>query len=71
MVLSPVWIRETNPDAVASLQELTWRNGLITDGIAAPSLANAQSLVRISKVPPLPLSIIQLDCKNKLFVIFC
>ena len=68
--IHPFCVGETNPDAVADLQELTRRYDLISEGNAAPSLSDAQSLVGISKVT-LPLSLIQLDCQNKLFVIFC
>jgi hypothetical protein len=69
--IHPFCIGETNPDTVASLQDLTRRYNLITKGNATPSLADSQqSLVGISKIT-LSLSLIQLDCQNKFFVIFC
>ena len=40
--IHPFCVGETNPDTVASLQELTRRYDLITEGNAAPSLADAQ-----------------------------
>jgi hypothetical protein len=53
-------VRKTNPDAVASLQDLTPCYDLIIKGKAAPSFSEAQALVGISKVA-FPLSLIQLD----------
>jgi hypothetical protein len=45
--IHPFCAGETNPNAVASLQELTRRYDLITEGNAAPSLSDAHSLVGI------------------------
>jgi hypothetical protein len=50
--IHPFCVGKTNPNTVASLQELTRCYNLITKGNAAPSLADAQSLAGIYKITP-------------------